>query len=334
MSELKLKQVTNCVLVKGIMRSTLCDLQRGKLKLIPNDMYDMLKSCAGQTKDEIYEKYSDYVEILEEYIDFLESNEFIFWTDEPSSYPEISFEVEEFAEVNNAIIDVSSTSILDYPSIINELSSLGCQSIQIRSFDDLVNLKWITEKLLEKTLDSRIRNIEIICKHHDEDNEYLVSMLSSHLRVNLVVLHSSLKGIDVESKHATVLITTDKINDASHCGFVDPSYFSINANFYSESLKYNTCLYKKVSIDSDGNIKNCPALLESFGHISVDSIREVIQSSNFKRIGKISKDQISICKVCEFRHVCPDCRAHLGKEELFSKPRKCAYDPYTAKWHN
>lgn len=36
---------------------------------------------------------------------------------------------------------------------------------------------------------------------------------------------------------------------------------------------------------------------------------------------------------CEFRYICIDCRAYLvAPENIYSKPQKCGYDPFTNKW--
>ena len=71
----------------------------------------------------------------------------------------------------------------------------------------------------------------------------------------------------------------------------------------------------------------------SFGNIKDTSINIVIQNKKFKEIWDIKKDEILICKNCEFRHVCLDCRAFReDPENIYSKPLKCGYSPYTCKW--
>jgi hypothetical protein len=57
--------------------------------------------------------------------------------------------------------------------------------------------------------------------------------------------------------------------------------------------------------------------------------------SNFKQVGNIIKDQVEVCKDCEFRYVCTDCRAFLEKpEDIYSKPLKCGYNPFTTIWED
>ena len=56
--------------------------------------------------------------------------------------------------------------------------------------------------------------------------------------------------------------------------------------------------------------------------------------TGFKEKWGISKDHISVCRDCEFRYACSDCRAYLeNPEDAFSKPLKCGYDPYSGKWN-
>jgi hypothetical protein len=60
-----------------------------------------------------------------------------------------------------------------------------------------------------------------------------------------------------------------------------------------------------------------------------------INNDNFKTLWSINKDSTLICRDCEFRYICTDCRAYLMDPDLInSKPLKCSYDPYLAKWLN
>ena len=57
------------------------------------------------------------------------------------------------------------------------------------------------------------------------------------------------------------------------------------------------------------------------------------QYPDFKKYWFINKDQIAVCKDCEFRYICTDCRAYIeNPEDMYSKPLKCAYNPYTSEW--
>lgn len=72
---------------------------------------------------------------------------------------------------------------------------------------------------------------------------------------------------------------------------------------------------------------------ESFGNIKNITFQGALKAKDFKKYWNINKDKISVCKDCEFRHICTDCRAYIeNPEDIYSKPLKCGYDPYTATW--
>ena len=93
-------------------------------------------------------------------------------------------------------------------------------------------------------------------------------------------------------------------------------------------MSHNSCLNRKISIDVDGAIKNCPSMSQNFGNIENTTLKESLKHSDFKNNWNITKDQVSVCKDCEFRYICTDCRAYVEKpENNYSKPLKCGYDP-------
>ena len=122
------------------------------------------------------------------------------------------------------------------------------------------------------------------------------------------------------------------------CGEINKEYFSCNNINYQEANKFNSCLHKKIAIDKDGNIKNCPSMPQSFGNIKDTTLEEALNHQDFKKYWNLTKDNIEVCKDCEFRYICTDCRAytertHTNSEGLdISKPLKCGYNPYTGEW--
>ena len=74
-------------------------------------------------------------------------------------------------------------------------------------------------------------------------------------------------------------------------------------------------------------------MTKSYGNIRDTTLHEAIEKQGFKDLWYIHKDQIEVCKDCEFRHICTDCRAYIqDPNNIYSKPAKCSYDPYTATW--
>lgn len=121
--------------------------------------------------------------------------------------------------------------------------------------------------------------------------------------------------------------------DETQCGIISESLFSINIDSYLRSLSGNSCLFKKISVDKNGNVKNCPSFQHSYGNIRETDIISVHSKNEYQFISNIKKDDILICKDCEFRIICTDCRAYKkDPNNIFSQPEKCMYNPYIAKW--
>ncbi|WP_449401633.1 SPASM domain-containing protein [Chryseobacterium wanjuense] len=87
-----------------------------------------------------------------------------------------------------------------------------------------------------------------------------------------------------------------------------------------------------------GNIKNCPAMPQNFGNIKDTTLEKAVNHLDFKKYWNLTKDNIEICKDCEFRYICTDCRAYTERTNNnndgldISKPLKCGYNPYTGEW--
>ena len=72
---------------------------------------------------------------------------------------------------------------------------------------------------------------------------------------------------------------------------------------------------------------------QSFGNIENTTLKDAIEKPKFKDLWFINKDQIDVCKDCEFRYICPDCRGFIkDSENVYSQPAKCTYNPYICKW--
>lgn len=136
----------------------------------------------------------------------------------------------------------------------------------------------------------------------------------------------------ISRSNGSLHFVRESLLDNSCCGIIDPALFVTNQMFFLESINKNSCLNKKLSISNNGDIKNCPSLPKVFGNIINDDPLSIILSSQYQYLWNVTKDQIDVCKECEFRYICSDCRAFLNSE--FDKPLKCKYNPQTAQYEN
>lgn len=328
-----LKMFECCIPVKGASRSVICDIQRNTYLHVPNTMVAFVEKYDGYKLDMIAAEFSEaQFPLLEQYIDFLISNEFAFLTKTPAYYPKISREFETPHRISNAIIDHDSMSSHDYPALLHQLDTLGCQALEFRFFD-VVDLG-ILQYLMGICKSFSFRSVELLIKFDEqmisEFGDYH-QLVEDHNQLNYIVIHSAPEHVaKVPEK---LLLSAQQIHSESCCGNINPAGFNPNQKLFFESINFNNCLNKKISIDKRGEIKNCPGMKKGFGQAVSVRLDDVLNDAAFKALWGITKDQINVCKDCEFRYICVDCRAYQEDPvQGYGKPSKCKYDPYAGIW--
>lgn len=325
-----------CVPVLGARRSTVCDLQRGAHHLIPNGLYEILTEHRDRTAEEVVAQYGEEARgVIEEYFEFLVENELGFWTEEPEAFPLLDLEHLSASAVTHAIIDVGPRSRHDLARLVAELDDLGCKALQLRFFRPVgIAEAW---SVMEQVANGGLRAVELVMPYASIwEIDEVERLCFAHQRLTGVVLHSAprdaalrVRGLQVPVTHAVQVI-----DSASHCGQVHPGYFVVNLETFTEAQAHNSCLNGKISVDADGEIRNCPSMPRSFGNAAETSLHAALATSGFRDPWTISKDRIETCRDCEFRYVCTDCRAFVRTPgDAFAKPATCTYDPYTATWN-
>jgi SPASM domain peptide maturase of grasp-with-spasm system len=324
-----------CLPVKGARRSLVCDLQRQTFQLIPNGLYEILTEHKGKSVREIQAFYDHEFDLeIEEYFAFLLRHELGFWCAEPERFPALDLAWETPERITNAILDVDQDSAHDYRKIFAELDDLGCKAVEIRCFHRpaLGEIR----QILEATRFSRLRSIDLLAGHGPElTPETLEALATEHRRISSMVIHGAPENRKLPPYRTGVTLQyrIEVIDSPRCCGQIHPGYFVTGLETFAEGLTHNSCLNRKLSIDAQGEIKNCPSMARSFGNAREVPLHSALAHRDFAALWSINKDQIAICKDCEFRYVCTDCRAYLSDPaDLYSKPSKCTYDPYTAEW--
>ncbi|HYC83740.1 MAG TPA: grasp-with-spasm system SPASM domain peptide maturase [Chryseosolibacter sp.] len=322
----------NCVAVKGASRGAIYDLQNEVIKLIPNILVDVLELAKTNTIDEVKAHFGhDMDEGIDRYISLLENEGYGFRTAEPHRFPPLSLEWDHPAAITNAIIDVGRRSNHNYEQIALALDGVGCVAVQFRFFDFIGPAT--LESVLKVYNGTRVISLELIVKYDPALVSQLPTLIYEYRRVRSVTIHGSPdeQRIKDERTGVELIYITAEIDSSAHCGQVSSDHFVSNIGFFTESQRFNTCLNRKISLDVAGNIKNCPSMTTTFGKLTDTDLKDVVRQADFKKVWTVTKEMIDVCKVCEFRHACTDCRAFVGDNPL-GKPVKCGYDPHTMKW--
>lgn len=318
-----------CLPVRGYKRSIIVDTQRQCVYFIPNTMFFVLKELRMKDIDLIKEEYSN-PEMIDKYIAFLLSKELGYFSDDSDCFPNIAFGYESPYLITNAIVVINEQSKHNYNKIFLSLEEVSCQAIELRILYDIPpkKIKEILDTL--NSLHLSFYSITLILPYSHNFDRKIKDIVSCYPLITHIFMYQS----PLQSERIVNQTTIRQIIDKQiECGNVSPKYFSPNLKMFIESQSRNSCLNQKVCIDYDGSIKNCPAMKRIYGYLSTDKLIDIVRSSDFTSVWTITKDSIMVCKDCEFRYICLDCRVFTSnKNNIYSHPLKCKYNPYIAKW--
>jgi SPASM domain peptide maturase of grasp-with-spasm system len=322
-----------CIPVCGGKKAAICDLQRNKIYSIPLFLCKILVNLTnkGISIQEIKSFYeNEYDSLIDEYLFSLESIECGIFSDDYKNFPLIDLNnYHEAKPITNAIVDFSNESKHSLNKIVTELSMLKCEALELRFFDTIITIFELRE-ILKATDNSTLRSVEILMLYNESFSiNNIIDLRKNYSRLQKITLYNSNYNKIIEHVDICILYTKQNISE-NDCGVVSPWYFISKTENFIEARHYNSCLNKKISVDRLGYIRNCPSMKISYGNIKNTSLIDVLDKTDFKSIWSITKDNIAVCKDCQYRYVCIDCRAFISNDDnVYSKPMKCNYNPYT-----
>ncbi|MDR2927675.1 MAG: grasp-with-spasm system SPASM domain peptide maturase [Cytophagaceae bacterium] len=317
--------------VKGYTRSVLLDLHRNIYKFIPNILFSILKEHQGCSVLQIKKFYDKEAgTIIDEYFNFLLDNEFITLS-KSIAFLTIDTEYTEPSRISNAVIEIGNTVPFQ---LIAELSKANCRLVQLRfirpvTFDFLMDV-------IREIAPSRINNIHVILFYSDEIKKRWDETLNITVKLTRAYILNAPEYSEyrygLNNSYIAYCLNSD-ITYQLHCGTVHPKYFCVTQRMVMESLHVNSCLHKKIFVDASGNVKNCPYNETVLGNFKNQKLTDILDSDSYKSLSEIGKDNIAVCNDCEFRYICLDCRVFIDNlQDKYSRPAKCRYNPYIAKW--
>ncbi|MEK7634705.1 MAG: radical SAM protein [Patescibacteria group bacterium] len=119
----------------------------------------------------------------------------------------------------------------------------------------------------------------------------------------------------------------------------EPRFPKCTIETFQRAQYGNNCFSKEICVTASGDV--FPCIMErdiTLGNILDVSLAHIIQEKTVKQIRGLNKDKIEVCKDCEYRYCCFDCRPKAKKASFngnfFAKPSECLYNPYSGKWGN
>jgi SPASM domain peptide maturase of grasp-with-spasm system len=320
--------------VAGASKAIICDLQRRAHVEITLGLYELITEHGGRPVAEIQADYeAEDAERVEEAFQMLVDAELGFWSEDGADrFPPMDLSFESPTEITNAIVDVDASSSHDYAKLFAQLDELGCIHVELRFYDP-VSADEI-DQALAHTRHSRLRTIQLMLPFAGWDDESFDRVCDTHTRVAYVTVYGAdANRVDERKRSWPVHFTTEVIESSDDCGKINPRHFATNLPTFTEAQSFNSCLNRKLGIDVNGDIKNCPSHQQCHGNLARDSLVQITRKPAFREPWTISRDRVEVCRDCEYRYICTDCRVFVtDPDDPLSKPAKCSYDPYSGSW--
>ena len=316
----KYKLFADCIPIRGYRRCAVCDLSNRNLFHIRESTY--IAIAHGDLID------ADDVGIDE--LNALISSNLVFECPPElvGLFPPMRMEHVQPMAVRSAIAELDIQKQYDVREAIEQLSVLGCAHLQILAYADVMYAD--IESVITGIEGKNIINVDVVLRHGIGD----LSVMADRYPFVFSITAYGAPRTDMQKRGGcSILRTTEPFTGCRQCGAVAPNQFVCNREFFFLSGGYNTCLYRKVAIDREGYIRSCPASPQRFGRVGETPIAGAMSQPGFRRLWGITKDRVDVCRDCEFRRICPDCRVFTrNPERPTAHPARCAYNPYLARW--
>ncbi len=122
-------------------------------------------------------------------------------------------------------------------------------------------------------------------------------------------------------------------------GLMTAPSFTVDKDTLSRYLSGHSCLLGKITITDTGDVLPCIFSRNLVvGNVQDSLLQEVVTGQKLEVVWKSTKDNVLVCRDCEYRYVCFDCRplsegVNQGRGEYLSAPYpRCTHNPYTGEW--
>ena len=260
---------------------------------------------------------------------------------EPLLYGEKIFELAEHAKkIGMKRMEIFSNFTLltdEWADRMKELGMVAATSIYSKRpevHDEITTKKGSFERTMRGVNMIRERDIKLrvactIMKQNqdytDETWEFLKEIDAPRHRTFDIVRPSG-RGNDAE-------IIPDKYSKKQRYK-TTAQFLVTDKNTFIKRYNGNSCWQGKIAISSEGYVNPC--IMQRDGtaeNVRNKPLKEIIKG-DIHRFWDISMNKIDVCKDCEYRYACHDCRVVAAGEggELTARSLHCSYDPYAGEW--
>jgi len=306
--------------IEGFLRTAVYDLQTNDYFFVNNGIQEMvINTEESETIQQLIKERAIFEKPRQVAVSPISIEEY--------DYPSL---------VSNAIIEVDGSSTIT--ELLNRLEMVNCYNVQWVYKGQSKDLYQFLENSINEIRHSPIKYCEIVLNEKDFNNVRPLLTRKGFPELGLIFLHSanSCSYLTANSERPHVICFDSDGSYDTHQYDKSIHFFVVNYLLYTESLRYNSYYNRKIFINLQGDVSVGPLSNKFLGNLYEQGFdwNTVLKQKDIKVIWELHKDKISVCKNCEFRHMCVDSRIpkkHSDGTEWYHNT-ECNYNPFIAKW--
>lgn len=288
-------------MVKGNDKAAIYDLQHGRIFSIPLALCIVIDDLKKMPLEDVSKKHTpSNPSVLDQYINFFIDKDLGFYTSTPHLFMDLDLSWNCPSVIQNALIEYNENYSLN--NVLEQLDELNCKHVEIRFNENLP-----TEIILDNILcfeKKSFSTLQVLVPYKETITKvFLEETLKTSKKITSLIIYAcnDISLLELEKRDKLVIIAEDLYRTRFNVSYSHQKLF-LNIGFFTEALKYNCYYNRKVSIDINGNIKNCLRQTNSFGNVNTNRITDVISGIDFQELWYAKADKIIGIKDSIYRY--------------------------------
>ena len=287
----------HCFIVEGKEKIIIYNSQRRTITYVTRAIVDLLNIFSLYTISEIEDLYKNCRQSLVDVIAFLKNKNLIFKKEKTDIFPNLLIDSESPEKISTCVVEYSNK--YNFGILVESMEALLVKYLELR-FTSLIDST--IKNYLHRLAVSPIRSIQIIADYSLKKEVEDLYGREELPKIVKIIYYNSKSCQIIFGGSRTIVYTKDSYETIKNANNNFKNNLIFNLYHFIESHKYNTYYYKRLSINSDGDIMNCLKNSKIFGNINNDNISEVISKDNFREFWYACPDKIIDIKDSELRY--------------------------------
>lgn len=325
-------------LVKGAARCALYDLHNRRIFPIPQAAGYVLECCERSTIGEVLAGINDPADraTAQEYLDELDRREFGRFHEDTSTLLPFNAALPEYklSQLHWLSIDLRGEhgpGDPDWVGLISRARSVhGCRQLTVFLGGEATGERFEVP-VLEFASGLRFHQIELVFPGTSVSESWEALAVSHSFRIALTA-KADYRNATFQRLNGSGIMTRF-VQPDTQAAITERSFVCDHEAF--RRLRNSSVHCNSLHINPAGQV--FPWVLEEHHLIGVatdgDALSRLMRSAELRQAWTFSKDLVEQCRDCEFRYACPHSYTFREyPERVGSRPAKCDYDPYAARW--